>query len=313
MLRLVYRSYGGENWKNRPHWYSKRLCLVSFLRAVQQAQGDGVDLEVVFVNDGPVPDDLLDLMRPVGRVLELPKVGMRRSYLFGLQLPQRLGWAAEDVVWFSEDDYLYCADAFVHLARAAKAMPEVSYFALYGTPHSERPEGRRAITPRGWSDDLEVVVEGRRWKRLLSIASTFGGRAGAVTADLPVFKFCMAPHKNMYRDHDTCVVMQGYEPHSYGDQLRKLALLGGGSVKDRVRDGALAPFLIATNLRSHRRADNRRIYMTTTPNLATHAEDGQFPAGVDWLALATDVHAWDVATYGGGTPAGQPPARNTTP
>ena len=293
MLRLVYRSYGGENWKNRPAWYSKRLVLVSFVRAVRQAQSEGVDVEAVFVNDGPVSVEQLDLMRPVGTVTELPRVGMRRSYTFGLHLPQRMGWAADDVVWFSEDDYLYCPDAFVQLMRGAEAMPDVSYFGLYGTPHGERPTAQRSRTPRGWADDPHRVVEGRRWSRLLSIASTFGGRAGVIGEDLPVFRFCMVPHRTMYRDHDTCVVLQGYEPHSYLEQFRALALRGEGSFKERVRDAGVAPFLLATNVRSHRRPTNRRIFMTTVPNLAAHAEDGQLPAGVDWAVLASDVEAWD--------------------
>ena len=306
MLRLVYRSYGGENLKNRPTWYSKRLSLVSFLRAAQHARAAGVEVDCVFVNDGPVSDEVLDLMRPAGRVLELPGVGLRGSYLFALHLPERMGWAADDVVWFSEDDYLYRADAFLHLARAGDAMPDVSYFALYGTPHSERRPETQQRRPRGWSDGFDRFVDGRRWSRLLSIASTFGGRAGAITADIPVFKFCMMPHRNMLRDHDTCVVVQGFEPHGYAEQLRKLALLGEGSVKERVRDGVIAPFLIATNLRSHRRAANRRMFMTTVPNLAVHAEDGQLPAGVDWAGLAADVQVWDAATYGGGRRAVRP-------
>jgi hypothetical protein len=38
-LRLVYRSYGGENTKRRPHYYSKVLTLTSFVQAAQRVPG----------------------------------------------------------------------------------------------------------------------------------------------------------------------------------------------------------------------------------------------------------------------------------
>jgi hypothetical protein len=295
MLRLVYRSYGGENWKNRPPFYSKRLALASFLRALEAlvaVQEISSDVEVLFVNDGPVPDELADLMRPAGKILQLPGVGMRRSYSFGVRLPELRGWADDDLVWYSEDDYLYHPDAFVRLVGAAEALPEADYFALYGLRPEELPPGLAPRLPRGWTPEPGTVVAGQQWRPLLSTASTFGARAGALKRDAGIFRFCMVPHRSMYRDHDTCVVVQGYEPHGYAEQLRNLAFLAPGSVRERVRGAWLAPFLLATNLRSHRRRDNRRLYLAARPCLAAHLEIGQLPPNRDWEQVAKDVEEW---------------------
>jgi hypothetical protein len=290
LLRLVYRAYGGQNMKNRPPFFSKQLGLQSFVHAAAAA---GDQSEIVFVNDGPMPADILELMRPHGRIIELPSVGMRRSYLFGLQLPQHMGWADNDVVWYSEDDYLYRPEAFTRLIAAAEALPEVDYFALYGGYSRESAAENLVHQPRNWWAPPPATVDGQEWRRLLSTASTFGGRAKALREDLGIFRFCMVPHKTMYRDHDTAVSIQGFEPHPYGPLLRQLVGLDGGSVKDRVRNAGLAPFLLATNLRSHRRPSRRRLYLSANPCLAAHMEIGQLPPGVDWDQVARDVQNLD--------------------
>jgi len=295
MLRLVYRSYGGENWKGRPSFYSKRRALMSFVRAVEQV---GSDVEVLFVNDGPVAPEIIEVQRSLGRIIELPRLGLRGSYVFGLRLPVIMGWPDDDVVWYGEDDYLYRPEALARLASAATALPEADYFALYGFPPGSEPEGTEAPTlPRGWRGSVAGVVDGVRWERILSTTSSFGGRAGALRADYGIFRFCMVPHKNMLRDHDTCVVVQGYEPHDYAHLARSVVEPGGRSRKEWARDTSLVPFLLATNLRAHRKLANRRLFVAASPNLATHMELGLLSPGHDWAAVAADVDDWEAGRH----------------
>ena len=56
MLHVVYRSYGGENAKGRPPYYSKLLALTSMVRAAELA---GEHVHLVFLNDGTIPADRL--------------------------------------------------------------------------------------------------------------------------------------------------------------------------------------------------------------------------------------------------------------
>src|SRR5215213_752023 len=129
-LRAVYRSYGGENTKKRPAYYSKLMALLSFVRTASAVP----DIDIVFVNDGPIPSDRLDVMHRFGRAIQISERphGMRASYRFALALADLEDWADDDLVSFHEDDYLYTADAFPALAEAASRLTQASYFSLYG-------------------------------------------------------------------------------------------------------------------------------------------------------------------------------------
>lgn len=289
-LRVIYRSYGGENTKGRPEYYSKLLALTSFLRAIE-----GVEADVVFLNDGPIPADRLRLMQQSGRIVELANVGMRGSYRAALEYPMTASWDPEDVVWFSEDDYLYAPQAFHHLQRAAEALSEVDYFALYAsTPAhpAKRDDEPWAHRPSGWRDLPPWDVGGHQWVRIYSTTSTFGARVGALRQDLGLFRFCMVPHRNMLRDHDTGLLLQGFEPYSYRELLRGTFGRPGDRLGTRLRGAALMPFHLATNLRSHRRVDRRRVMVAADPNLATHMETGLMAVGQDWPAVARDTARW---------------------
>ncbi|MEI2764230.1 MAG: hypothetical protein V9F82_00840 [Dermatophilaceae bacterium] len=155
----MYRSYGGENLKGRPPFYSKDLALWSLLRAAQSAA-----VRPTFLNDGPIPEARLDVMGSRGEVRSLSQrpAGMRSSYWSALRFAARSSWPDDDVVLFSEDDYLYTPDALVRLAEAADALPGVSYFAPYAStprlPSAEFPRGYAA--PPGWAAGPPVEVGG---------------------------------------------------------------------------------------------------------------------------------------------------------
>ncbi|PWJ56075.1 hypothetical protein SAMN06264364_10149 [Quadrisphaera granulorum] len=291
-LRVVYRSWGGENEKNRPPGYSKLTCLVSFLRAAE-----AVDADVVFLNDGPVAPALRGLMDRHGKVVELEGSGMRASYWGAISLAVDSDWDDDDVVWFSEDDYLYHPEAFTALVAAAdgpEAVP-AQYFALYGSTPDRSVHGPDEPTsepPPGWVQLGPFRSEGRDWVRMQSTTSTLGARLGALREDKGIFKLCMYPHKNMLRDHDTCVAIQGFSPYRPYDLVHPL-YERGRSLKMRVRDALILPFLLATVARAlTRRPERRRTFLAVEPNLATHMEVLRIASGTDWDAVAADAQAW---------------------
>jgi hypothetical protein len=111
VLHIISRSYAGENKKGRPDYYSKRLSLISLIQAFQQLKPGTAEL--IFINDGPIPEDRLTLMKASGEVLMRSKLGMRGSLQAILELPTLRPWPEDDLVWFAEDDYLYQPNAFV--------------------------------------------------------------------------------------------------------------------------------------------------------------------------------------------------------
>src|SRR5688500_11105973 len=125
MLHVIYRSYGGENRKGRPDFYSKHLTLASLVRAFRELRPGGADL--TFLNDGPIPAHLLPLMEHAGEVVNRPHMGLRASVRAALTLPADRSWAPDDLVWFAEDDYLYLPQALTDLVAAAALFPNAEY------------------------------------------------------------------------------------------------------------------------------------------------------------------------------------------
>lgn len=288
MIHFVYRSYGGENAKGRPPYYSKNLALASFVTAATAVEG-----EIVFLNDGPVAAEKRALMQRVGEVVDLPggPVGMRASYTAALRLAAERRWPDTDLVYFCEDDYLHLPDAFVALAAAAEAIRQASYFALYGsTPRHanplEFPGGYRM--PSTWPAQPEVTVGGNTWVNAMSTASTFGARIGPFREDSGIFRQCMYPFRNRFLDHETCVVYQGQLPYRGKEVISGLhdyPATGWG----RLRRYGLTPFRLGLNARALSRRRQPHWLYTADPNLACHLADGVMTPGRDWAAAAAEV------------------------
>jgi hypothetical protein len=175
---VIYRSHGGENFKARPSYYSKLLALTSFARAVR---GLEVAPEVIFVNDGPIPDDRAALMRRFGEVIRVDCGSNRRSYRTALNLAARRPWDADDMVWFAEDDYLYAPDSLRVLSAGVSAVGDGDYFSLYSPVDIAAGRSRPTAETRPWppgGGTQPTVVGDTRWFRAMSTTSTFGVRAG---------------------------------------------------------------------------------------------------------------------------------------
>ncbi|MDO5711479.1 MAG: hypothetical protein Q4P32_07055 [Micrococcales bacterium] len=294
-LKLVLRSYGGDNAKGRPSFYSKDLVVASFLRAAGAVRRN--DAEVFFLNDGPIPPARLGAMERHGTVLAIPggPVGMRRSYVYGLDLPTLLGWSARDIVAFIEDDYLLTADAFVALLDAEVAMPEVSYFALSGSRPddlSDPAQRRLHQVPRGWAPTLaDRQVGDRTWTHILSVASTFAARVGPLVADRDIFDQCMRPFRNRYLDHETCLLYQGIVPYHGSELVTGLPGDFAPGVRGLARTLLLTPYRMLLNRRARRQSMPHLLY-APQPSLAAHLEDGVMSSGQDWAAIAHSVAVW---------------------
>jgi hypothetical protein len=291
-VRPVYRSYGGENVKGRPAYYSKALSLASFLRATEHAS-----VTPVFLNDGPIDAELVAQMSRHGDVVQLSArpLGMRASYRAALEHPLKSGWSDSDVVYFCEDDYLHRAEAFIELGRAAASIRGADYFALYGgTPlHPVFGPGIDLQFPPGWRHHPDVVVNGTPWVNIPSTASTFGARVSALRADIGIMRQGMVPYRSRLLDHETCLVVQGQPPYT----VKEVAI---GPAATRFRRGpravaanaVLAPFRLAFNLRSLSRRRQPHLLYAADPNLACHLETAFMSSGVDWDLEATRAAEW---------------------
>lgn len=271
-LHVVYRSHGGENSKGRPGWYSKLLGLRSFVRAVDRLREQRPDqpLEVVFLNDGPVPADRLEVMARWGDPVTIAGGSNRSSYLQALALARRRSWGGRDLVLLVEDDYLWRPEALVSLLDAA-ADPRsagVDYFAPYGRPVPD--EGRPVA-----------------WGPVESTTSTFAVRVAALRQDERLLQLCAYSGGNF--DYASCLTLQGRRRFSLREIVDHHAPADDTPAwRSAARTGYLVAMRTAVDLRSFRRPSRRRRILGAEPALATHMELGWIAPG-PWEDVAATV------------------------
>ena len=296
MLHVIYRSYGGENRKPRPDYYSKRLALVSLIQSFLQV--GRANAELIFLNDGPIPSDLIKVMTKHGEVIAHDKLGLRGSFAAALELPLVRKWSVNDLVWLSEDDYLYQPVALKALLAAADAFPDADYFGLYALIGSRLPSGGvfddAARVPKRWRETTSKQVLGHRWCSALSTTSTFGARVGILEADRGMMLRAMTSGGAW--DHTASLMYQGYQPYPLGSLLSGLRDPAGAQPLRR-RAGAFAVragLNVYQTLRNAGLARRRRL-VTADPPLITHLETAYMAVGSDWEALARNTQKLTIA------------------
>ncbi|EIV93540.1 hypothetical protein [Frankia sp. QA3] len=292
ILRILYRSVGSENAKNRPAFYSKKLALASLLRAVENV---GIPTRIVFVNDGPIPADRLSMMADAGEVVPVTRGSNRASYRHVLRMPRLRGWAADDLVWLAEDDYLYTEHSLSALVSAAAALPDVEYFTLYGTSRLSPASTRRRpkVAEGGGNHEHAPVVEGVSWARAATTTSTFGLRVGTLVEDELLLR--SIPFVGGAFDRATCLTLQGFQPFRLPELGGEPPMVELPTAAARIaRRAALTGLRATLNAVALARPERRRrTLLVPALSLATHMELGDaLVPGYDWAAEADRVLAW---------------------
>ena len=222
-LHVVYRYAQAVGDKVRPDYFSKKLALHSFLGALEVV---GDQAQVTFLVDGAVDEDVAAMMRGAGEVRRGRWGSNRASYAEQLRVATTVD---ADLVWFAEDDYLYAEDALEALITASHDLPSVDWFALSGPTPMDRLELRRAQSEvplprsRHWAfgPAPRRDHERRRWQRIDSTTSTFGGRPEAIRRAAWLLRLC--PWTGAAWDRTTCLALQGATPYPWAHVLSDLA------------------------------------------------------------------------------------------
>jgi hypothetical protein len=296
-LHVYYRSYGGDNDKPRPGYYSKALALASLLRAAEAV--DPLP-RITFLNDGAIAPELLTLMRRHGRVIQVDGGSNRASYRLMITRAAREN-SVDGVLWFAEDDYLYRADALSAVTRAAEEFAHADYFTLY-CPFALDPAAPRrepAVLEARGTDGLPDAPEldGVRWFNGASTTSTFGVRSRVLREDASLLR--LTPYAGAAWDETTCRTYMGQRPFTT-DELREDLLAVPPVPRKLVRGLART----AISARSHRCPEHRRVLLGSDPELVSHMEidvlDPDFLSSttseaIDWEAEAAAVRDWAAA------------------
>jgi hypothetical protein len=294
-LRIVYRSCGVDNGKQRPAYYSKELALASVLRSVA-AMDPAPTLS--FVNDGEIPATRLSVMEGHGEVTSVRGGSNRTSYRAMIAREAARAGSGDELLWFAEDDYLYHPDSLPSLVAAAAAIPHADYFAMYGWKCLDTSTSRLRPTQRSQpgaaADPHAVVVGGRTWFRAMKTTSTFGVRRAALRQDAGLLR--SVPFTGGAWDTTTCLTLQGYLPFTGRELLADL--LPGRAVPATgwpraITRGISRVGICAAALRPSSR---RRQFYGVDPGLVLHMDMSGSTHGPEvfqsWGAVATDTASW---------------------
>ncbi|HEX4353859.1 MAG TPA: hypothetical protein VHZ95_13110, partial [Polyangiales bacterium] len=269
------------------------LALASLVRARERVK---TPVEIVYLNDGPIPADRLTLMERTGEVLARERLGNKRSLGTAYKLPVERNWPDGDLVWFAEDDHLYRADALTGLVASSSTWPEADYFALYasfGARGSASPleqDATQDLTwiPNDWRDSEPRAVNRHPWRRALSYTCSFGGRASAIKRDQLALKVGL--YGGGAFDVTTCLLLAGFTPYSLPLLIEPLRT--PTSFKRRLRGIAVAGVRAGVDAFQIARRGPHRLLIAPEPALATHLEADHLAIGTDWTEIAREVTRW---------------------
>jgi hypothetical protein len=272
-LHVLYRSSGASNLTGRPAFFSKDRALASLALALEQC---GREVEVIFLNDGPIPAERLSAMKDLGEPVRCRDGGKVKSHLSALELVLERGWDDHDLVYIVEDDYLHSPDALSRLLEAASEVPEASYFALYATIDWLRTEYFQAGETYWHSAD--------------STTSTFAARVGALRKDMSIHR--LAPRAGGPWDRTTCHTYQGRRPFTWSQVVSDVLGTGASKGRGRLFRARQALWRLRLNGIAARRTLAPHFLVAPFPALATHMMLSYLAPGVDWAGIAQGVDDW---------------------
>jgi hypothetical protein len=293
MLHIIYRSYGGENLKGRPDYYTKLLSLTSFIRSFRQL--DSGVAEVIFLNDGPIPQDRLRMMEQCGEVVAKSNMGLQGSWEATLAMPAERAWPENDLVWLAEDDYLYLPHALNGLIAAAEAYPAASYFGLYAMVGSRLPNGGssddRVPSEAQWLQAETKLVNGHTWRSATSTTATFGARVRPLVEDRTMMRLAIKAGGSW--DHTLCLMYQGFAPYPMSSLVNWI--LDPAATKSLPQRLAISMARMGLNFYQTARTfgrPNPRLLVAADPALITHLETTFLALGTDWRSIAASTTEW---------------------
>lgn len=214
----LYKTYAGENSAPRPGWFSRELCLNSFIHAFRQLVPD-VEKEFILLHDGPLMDGsrwsefLKGKVTELGTIMALPKSNNAIAHLQALKRGCELDIDA--AVIFAEDDYLWLPDS---LQKMLAALSEVSADYVTGYDHPDRYLPGNDV--RHWDPSI-YIAGNHHWRAQESTCMTFATRVKVLREDLAIFARYHNRARNVIEDRLSFLDLQGLG-RSSGSARRRL-------------------------------------------------------------------------------------------
>lgn len=211
-MTILYRSTGDEKKEGRPVFFAKLLCLHSLLQSVQYVQPPA---NIVFINDGHMPNDRLWIMQSHGKIVSLEGIGNSQSYRVALDMALQL--PDDQIVYFAEDDYLYTPSAFTQMLDLFRDLPVINYV----TPYDHPDRYTRTDDARGGFSRV-YIAGGMHFRTVESTCMTYGARVKSLRSDAWIHR--LFTKFNTPRDRGMWRMILGLK--QYGLKFPKRTLVG---------------------------------------------------------------------------------------
>lgn len=254
MLKIFYRYCPHANNAFRPRWFSRKLCLASFMRSYDNFLKSGADCSLCLAIDcfRELKEDEEQWLKRVIEKYQINALKLKSnsnclSYLEVFNLALKL--KDDAVVLFAEDDYLWKKDAIVELYSAIQNLP-ADYVTPYDHPVRYDESFREPDLPH-WEHRI-FHTNHYHYRSHESTCMTFMSRAGTLKEDAKIHKSFTVTDKKSPNDREI---------------FRSLQHLGRYS-----------------NLKS-----KRRLLIGPMPSLATHAHLPYLAPTVNWYGEVRKV------------------------
>lgn len=192
-LRVLVRSQGAENRKDRPDFYDKTTCVAPLIVAAEAATPP---VELVIVHDGPLPADRERLMATAGEADQREFGSSCESFRSTVAMATGRACNEADLVGFAEDDYLSRPDAFVRLTKATQRVTPADYFSMYvGELASRQPAAGNVVGLAGDSTSAAPADVAVDWVPAASSTSSFEVRVRQLRKDSGLLRVLPRPSR----------------------------------------------------------------------------------------------------------------------
>jgi hypothetical protein len=233
-VTAVYRTYDGDNGRDRPSYFDKLAAFQSFLLSWRHLPPANRRL-IIALNSPRMPAPFQRLFdRYADEVRVLAEPGKKTTYRTILRWVDEM--PDDGLAYFAEDDYLYLPEAMSEIAVAAASVPHAHYFTPYDHPDryvrtDDMHFGRR---------DFVAIAGHRHWRTVESTCSTYAVRVSTMRRDGILHRALC--YTGRIRDRMAFRLVQGIGPYFW--KFPKRHLLGPvPSLGTHLEQSHLAPLI----------------------------------------------------------------------
>jgi len=215
-LNIYYRTCSEKNTALRPYWYSKELCLLSFINNFSLIQGI-IGINFMLIHDGPMKNNpewatkLKKIIEPIGVIVEKPKQGNSASCKQTIE--ESITLPREEIVVFVEDDYLWLNKALLGIVNAIEKLP-VDYITPYDHPVRYQKDYPQLVQPDYCHHYPNIhLTSEAHWRAQESTTMTFAARVETIKQDLCYFEIYSDNGKGSPNDRELFRHLQGLGPY----------------------------------------------------------------------------------------------------